>query len=141
MRKLTSILMLVCGILVVAGIFLPWVSGGDMDSSGWKEMTNGVMGGIDKNPVPLFMLIGGVLAILCSTLVLMGRGNLRTLRVLEIVSLVGATLAAGPALCLVIPAGGDAEYGLYISTAGAVIGVIVGAIAATRITRKKVEAE
>jgi hypothetical protein len=141
MRKLTSILILVCGILVVAGIFLPWVSGGDMDSSGWKEMTNGVMGGIDKNPMPLFMLIGGVLAILCSGLVLMGKGSLRTLRMLEIVSLVGATLAAGPALCLVIPAGGDAGYGLYISTAGAVIGVIVGAIAATRITRKKVEAE
>ena len=141
MRKLTSILILVCGILVVAGIFLPWVSGGDMDSSGWKEMTNGVMGGIDKNPVPLFMLIGGVLAILCSALVLMGRGNLRTLRVLEIISLVGATLAAGPVLCRLIPDVDNVGYGLYISTAGAVIGVIVGAIAATRITKRKVEAE
>jgi len=130
--------MVVCGILIAAGVFLPWVSGGDMDSSGWKAMMDG---GVADHPVPLFMLIGGVLAILCSALVLMGRGNLRTLRVLEIVSLVGATLAVGPALCSVIPAGGDAGYGLFISAAGAVIGVIVGAIAATRITKKKVEAE
>jgi len=134
MRKLTSIIMVVCGILVVAGIFLDWGGGG----SGWEGMTNA---GIDKDPGPLFMLIGGVLAILCSGLVLLGKGNLRTLRMLEIVSLVGATLAAGPALCAVIPAGGDAGYGLYMSTAGAVIGVIVGALAATRVTKKKVQAE
>ena len=134
MRKITSIIMVVCGILVVAGIFLDW-SG---SVSGWKLMTNA---GIDKNPGPLFMLIDGVLVILCSGLVLLGKGNLRTLRTLEIVSLVGATLAAGPALCKVIPVGSAAGYGLYITAAGAVIGVIVGAIAATRITRRKVEAE
>jgi hypothetical protein len=133
MRKLTSIIMVVCGILVVAGIFLDWGGGG----SGWDMMTDE----IKSAPGPLFMLIGGVLVILCSGLVLLGKGNLRTLRMLEIVSLVGATLAAGPALCAVIPAGGDAGYGLYMCAAGAVIGVIVGAIAATRITKKKVEAE
>lgn len=138
MRKLTSIIMVVCGAVAIAGIFLKWSSDWGGDISGWKMMTDL---GIRNFPAPLFMLIGGVLVFLCSALVLMGKGSLRTLRVLEIVSLVGATLAAGPALCLVIPAGGDAEYGLYISTAGAVIGVIVGAIAATRITRKKVEAE
>lgn len=135
MRKLTSIIMVVCGILVVAGIFLEWGAGG---GSGWDWMTDA---GIDSAPGPLFMLIGGVLVILCSGLVLLGKGNLRTLRMLEIVSLVGATLATGPALCAVIPAGGDAGYGLYMCAAGAVIGVIVGAIAATRVTKKKAQAE
>lgn len=136
MRKPMSIVMVVCGILVLVGIFLDWNGG----SSGWDMMTSSWLGP-DDFPTPIFILIGALLMIGCSGWVLvqslMDRGNLRTLRTLEIVSLVGATLAAGPAICTLIPNAGDAEYGLYISTVLAIVGVIVGAVAATRVTKKR----
>jgi len=134
MRKLTSIIMVVCGAAMIAGIFLNW--GGNI--SGWKMMTD-TGGSIRDFSFPIFLLIGGMLSILCSGLVLLGKGSLRTLRMLEIVSLVGATLAAGPALSFAVIE--ETQYGIYISAAGAVIGLVVGAIAATRITKRKVETE
>jgi hypothetical protein len=148
MRKLTSIIMVVCGILVLVGLFLPWASFMGFDSSGWDAIDSA---GIDDAFSQLLVLIGALLVIGCSGYVMImsfiGKGKLRILRTMEIVSLVGATTAVAITLPTLIQyaigdtAVGDIGYGLYISTILAIVGVIVGALAATRITKKKVEAD
>jgi hypothetical protein len=144
MRKPTSIIMVVCGILVLVGLFLSWYSVMGFSSSGWDMISNA---GIDDAFGQLLVLIGALIMIGCSGMVLInslrGKGTLRTLRTLEIVSLVGATMAVSVAFpALIQQAAGDASMGdtgagLYLCAILGLVAVVVGAVAATTPTKKK----
>lgn len=144
MRKPSSIIMVICGILVLVGIFLSWYSFMGYSSSGWDMISDM---GIDDAFAQLLVFIGALIIIGCSGMVfinsLRGKGTLRTLRTLEIVSLVGATMAASIAFPMLIQAAagdlsaGDTGAGLYLCAVLGLVAVVVGAVAATTPTKKK----
>lgn len=137
MRIAGPIITLACGIAVLVGVFLPWLNvplaGIIIPVSGWD-----VIGfGIAKAPDVLLVLIGGILMIACALpafiVSLVTKRAKGAVQALEIAVLVSAVLAIVGALWFLIPivSDGIAEligYGLYMSIATAVLGLIFGIV-------------
>jgi hypothetical protein len=131
MRIAGSIITLVCGAAVVAGIFLPWASGSP--ETGWEVMTEL---GVSSFSYPLLLLVGGIVTILCAIPLLIvslsSDPSARAIHSLSVGSVVGITLAMGAGLPLLIPLAKEAAagYGLYITGIAAVVGMIFAVIMA-----------
>ena len=142
---LGAIILLLSGILVITGVFLPWISGSveifginiSGDTSGWDILS---LAGIGKTPGVLLVVIGASLMIICawlSFLLAITSGRKSLVRYLFIFSIIIALLIVGGAseffgkvisedyLAFV-------GYGFYISSGAALIGLIIGIIAYVR---------
>jgi hypothetical protein len=144
MRIAGPVITLACGIAVLVGVFLPWLSvsmwGITVSLSGWDA----IQVGISDAPEPFVVLIGGILMIACALpafiVSLATKGAKGVVRALGIVASIAALIAIGGGLWAIIPAISDgiAEligYGLYICIAAAVLGLGFGIV--TSVTTKE----
>lgn len=137
------IVVLVCGIVVLIGVFLPWISGPawwptTITLSGWDGVSQY---GLNNATEACLVFFGGVLiigfalpAVIAS---LTSKGSQKTVRNLCILASVAALLAVGDALWALIPIVSDdltdfVSYGFYISFAAAILGLVFGIIASVR---------
>ena len=138
-RVITSIFVLICGLLIVIGIYLPWV--GDM--TGDQVLTMSSMFGMSVVEIR-FAQIAGFIIIFCSLAVLLiailqPRNN-RSMPILSfgIVSLIMSFICAG---CIIYNAIHlvkdmeaqirDIDYGLYMSGIAALIALLSSAFMAS----------
>jgi hypothetical protein len=147
MRLGASIVTLICGIVALVGVFLPWWDmWGFGTYSGWKIMTElgeELGGSVALFPYPLFLLVGCVVAILCALLLIIfsmtKTPSAQMIRSLSVVAVAGIAIAAGPALVILINAAKAdmVGYGLYMSGIVAAVGIIPAVIAATQPIRRR----
>jgi len=120
---------------VLVGVFLPWtripVCGATISVWGWDW----IEAGLSKAAEPYLVLVGGILMIVCTLPALVvpqatkrARGGVRALGILASIA---ALLAIGGAIRFAIPFLSDAVpisigYGVYVSIAAAVLGLIFG---------------
>ena len=153
MRAIGSGVTLVCGVLIIVGVFLPWISEStsilgltiSVSKSGWSiidasswDISAFVL---SDNMHALLVLIGGVVMTVCALTALI----LSTLPVVRIAtvllgilaSLVALVAIGGAAWFIVDMMNSDAGsyigYGVYLSAAAAVVGLIFGSVFVARI--------
>ena len=138
MRIAASLITFICGIVVVVGIFLPWVTmspftGFTGTGTGWwlrdLMLTGGLMQ-VDAHTVTL-VLIGGILMILfslpCLIVSIAAPRARAVVMTLGIFAALSSLVAGGGAIWFIATAVTDnaiaaLQYGLYVSMAGAVLG-------------------
>jgi len=133
-----------CGVVALAGVFMPWMSasaGGVTSTiSGWDLTRFNLIG--MSNIEPFLVLAGGIAMIICGMLLVVGASlsvtfSIPYAKARKLFYTVGAliyisgAIALGGALWFAILAVGDIGtgsigYGIYISVAAAVIGAIIG---------------
>jgi hypothetical protein len=133
-----------CGIVALAGVFMPWMSasagGVTSTTSGW-DLTRFNLTGV-SNIEPFLVLEGSISMVIFGMLLVIGASlsvtsSIPYAKARKLFYTVGAliyisgALALGGALWFAIPAVGDIgagsiDYGIYISVAAAVIGAIIG---------------
>ena len=137
------IVVLLCGIAVLIGVFLPWISGpawwpATITLSGWGGISQY---GLNDATEACLVFLGGILmigfalpAVIAS---LTFKGSQKMVRNLSILSSVAALLAVGGALWAFIPIVSDGlidfiGYGFYISFVAAILGLVSGIIVSVR---------
>ena len=138
------IVVLVCGIVLLIGVFLPWISGPvwwsttAVSFSGWDGISQY---GINNATEACLVFFGGVLIIgftlPAAIASLTSKGSQQTVRNLSIIASVGALIAIVGALWAFIPIMVDGltdfvSYGFYISFAAAFLGLVFGIIVSVR---------
>jgi len=133
-----------CGVVALAGVFMPWMSasagGVTSTTSGWDLTRFNLIGA--SNHEPFLVLAGGISMIVCGMLLVVGASlsvtfSIPYAKARKLFYTVGAliyisgALALGGALWFAIAAVGDIGtgkigYGIYISVVAAVIGAIIG---------------
>ena len=130
MKMVNSIILLICGVIGLVGIFLPWASDGVFSISGWETFSNW---GVNEATQSFLVFIGSILVIIFSIPVVVVSANPwglhKLIVVLCIFTSIGAALGIGGASWLLsnaINAGaiGLASYGFYISYAAAVLALL-----------------
>lgn len=153
MRTIGTAITLVCGILVIVGVFLPWISESTsilgftvsfsksgwsiIDASGW-DISDFVL---SDNIHALLVLIGGIVMTVCvlPALILSTLPVVRIATVLlGIVASLAALVAIGGAAWFIVDmmnsdAGSYIGYGIYLSAAAAFVGLILGSVCVARI--------
>lgn len=144
LKILGTIVILACGVVALAGVFMPWMSasaGGITSTiSGW-DLTRFNLVGLSI-PQPFLVLAGGISVIVCGMLLVVGASlsvtyAIQYAKARKLFYTVGAliyisgALALGGALWFGIYAAGDIGigsigYGIYVSVAAAVVGAIIG---------------
>ena len=139
MRVAGSTVALVCGIVVLIGVFLPWASGFVLwPSTAWLSGWDGIKDyGLNNATEACLVLIGSILMIGCALpaviVSLASKKAQGAVLALGIVASVGAALAIGGALWALVPVVSEGlveflNYGLYISLATAVLGLMFGVV-------------
>ena len=138
MRIAGSLITFICGIVVVVGIFLPWVrmapfTGFTGTGTGWwlrDLMLGGGLMQVDAHTVTL-VLIGGILMIVfslpCLIVSIAAPRARAVVMTLGIFAALSSLVAGGGAIWFIATAVTDnaiaaLQYGLYVSMAGAVLG-------------------
>ena len=138
MRIAGSLITFICGIVVVVGIFLPWVTmapftGFTGTGTGWwlrDLMLGGGLMQVDAHTVTL-VLIGGILMIVfslpCLIVSIAAPRTRAVVMTLGIFAALSSLVAGGGAIWFIARAVTDnaiaaLQYGLYVSMAGAVLG-------------------
>ena len=125
-----SIILLICGIIALVGIFLPWASDGVFSTSGWEAFS---CWGIDEAIQPFLVFIGSMLVLIFSLPVIRVSanpwGSHKAIVSLCIFTSIGAALGIGGASWLLSDAintgaMGLVSYGFYISYAATVLALI-----------------
>ena len=127
MRIAGPIVLLVCGILALVGLFLPWASismfGFTVSVSGWEGMMAWE---------PLLVLIGSILLLACSITALV-LGIVRKARGVVIGMGITSVLAAGMVIAgpvdMLITVADDPYLGIGLIGPGVYVCVVAGAIA------------
>ena len=153
MRTIGAALTLVCGILVIVGVFLPWISGSVsvlgiplsfswsgwdiIDASGWDiaELVS------PTNVHALLVLIGGIIMAVCAfPAIILSTLPVARLAIfpLGVLTSLAAIVAIGGVAWFVIDmvsndAGSYIGYGVYLSAAAAFTGLIFGGVFVARI--------
>ena len=126
-----SIILLICGVIALVGIFLPWVSDGVFSTSGWETISEW---GINEAIQPFLVFISSILVIIFSLPVIIVTAkpwrSHKLIVSLCIFTSIGAALGIGSASWLLsdaINSGavGLASYGFYISYAATVLALIL----------------
>jgi len=132
MKIVGPIILLVCGVIALVGIFLPWASDGVISISGWEAFSDF---GIDEAPEPLLVFIGSIfLLVFALPAVIVSanpEGSQKVLLSLCILASLGAAVGIGGASWFLFGAiDNDAvellSYGFYISYAASALGLIFG---------------
>jgi hypothetical protein len=138
MRIAGSLITFICGIVVVVGIFLPWVTmapftGFTGTGTGWwlrDLMLGGGLMQVDAHTVTL-VLIGGILMIVfslpCLIVSIAAPRTRAVVMTLGIFAALSSLVAGGGSIWFIATAVTDnaiaaLQYGLYVSMAGAVLG-------------------
>lgn len=150
--KAGAIILLLCGITALIGVFLPWISASvpilefdfSASFSGWEAVS---IAGIEDVPEVLLVIIGAGLMILSSLpavmLAMVSDYPQKAVRNMIFVATISTLLVLGGALWFIILAISDdfigyTSFGVYLSVGAAVIGFIFGIIAYIR-ARHQVE--
>ena len=133
MRIAGSIITLICGIGVLVGVFLPWMSVPGWGSvSGWDVVSLGEIEGY-------LVLGGGALMALCALpafiVSVASKGGKAAVITLSIFATLAALVAVGGAIWFIVEmltegGGSFIGYGLYVSAGAAVLGFIFGIVTA-----------
>jgi len=132
MKIVGPIILLVCGVIALVGIFLPWASDGVISISGWEAFSDF---GIDEAPEPLLVFIGSILLLVFALPAVIvsanPEGSQKVLLSLCILASLGAAVGIGGASWFLFGAiDNDAvellSYGFYISYAASALGLIFG---------------
>ena len=143
MRIAGSIITLICGIVVVVGVFLAWYQ--YCTSLGWGETCVTVSGwnfGDWGDWAGTWVVLGGgVLMAVCALpafiVSLASKGGRAAIVTLGIFAMIGALVAIGGCIWYVVEVldaidwfGGSIAYGFYISAAAAVLGFLFAILTA-----------
>jgi hypothetical protein len=135
MKIVSPIILLICGVMALVGVFLPWVVG---EVSGWDAISEF---GINDATEPLLVFIGSILLLVfaLSTVIVSAnpKGSQKVVLTLNILASLRAALGIAGASWLIsdviINDGLDfLSYGFYVSYAAAVLGIIFGIIVSVR---------
>lgn len=120
---------------MLVGVFMPWtripMCGATITISGWDWID----AGLSKAAEPYLVLVGGIVMIVCSLPAIVfpraTKGARGGLRALGILASIAALLAIGGAMRFAIPFLSDVGpiaigYGVYVSIATAVLGLVFG---------------
>lgn len=119
-----AIIGLIGGILVVAGVFGPWITDGD-SLSGWDLTKATAEGGFDAK-LPYVALVGGILAVIGAILALVRPGEIPAglLAIGGILALIG--VAIGPVVNDIGLGGfGVMGYGGILVVVGGILAILV----------------
>lgn len=136
MRIAGSIVTLVCGIVALVGVFLPWASAFPVSVSGWDGISGA---GISGAPEPFLVLIGGILmAVFCLPAFIVSvatRGGRAAVLTLGIFATLASLLVIGGAAWWIVEVAidptlgiGVVGYGAYMSVAAGVLGLTFGIV-------------
>lgn len=134
MKIVGPIILLVCGIIALVGVFLPLVSYGGLSISGWEAFSEI---GIDEATEPFLVFIGSILLLVFALPAVVvsanPEGSQKVVRNLCVMASLGAAVGIGGASLLLFDAiNSDGvellSYGFYISYATVVLGLIFGII-------------
>ena len=133
MRIAGSIITLICGIVVIVGVFLAWAEacymGYCLTLSGW----DGISISISESFNAFLVFIGGILmavfALPAFIVSMATKGGRAAVTTLDILAMVGALAAIGGGIWFIIDAAQDhllgyISYGFYIAFAAAIVGFI-----------------
>jgi hypothetical protein len=140
MRIAGSIITVICGIVVVVGVFLAWAgdcySGyGCFSVSGWDGISASITDAFDA----FMVFIGGIMmagfALPAFIVSLASKGGRAAIATLSILSIVGAVIALGGGIWFMIDAAVNdmfslVDYGFYIAFAAAIVGFIFAILTA-----------
>ena len=133
MKIVGPIILLVCGVIALVGVFLPLMGDGP-SISGWEAFSNF---GIDEAPEPFLVFIGSILLLVFSLHAVVvsanPEGSQKVVRNLCIMASLGAAVGIGGASWFLFEAIDNnaveiLSYGFYASYAAAVLGLIFGII-------------
>ncbi len=132
MKIAGPIILLVCGVVALVGVFLPWVDSLGLSISGWEVFSEF---GINDATEPFLVFIGSILLlVLALPAVIVSsnpQGSQKVVRDLCILASLGAALGIGGASWLLSDAINNdyvelLRYGFYASYAAAVLGLVFG---------------
>ncbi len=139
MRIAGSIITLICGIMVIVGVFLAWMDfGWGMTASGWDLASIGNYLG-ETFWETYIVLAGGVLmavfALPAFIVSLASKGGRAAIVTLGIFAIVGSLVAVGGGVWYIIDAAVNdvfsyVAYGFYIAFAAAIVGFIFAILTA-----------
>ena len=138
MKIAGPIILLLCGIIALVGIFLPWVGDDILSISGWEAFSDF---GIDEVPEPFLVFIGSILLLVFALPAVIvsanPEGSQKVLLSLCILASLGAAVGIGGASWFLSGAiNNDAvellSYGFYASYAAAALGLVFGIIVSVR---------
>lgn len=131
MRIAGSIITLICGIVVIVGVFLTWMDAYGVTASGWDSTSSEYFGYV--------VLAGGVLmavfALPAFIVSLAAKGGRAAVVTLGIFAIVGSLVAIGGGVWTIIWAAQNhvlsyTAYGFYITFAAAIVGFIFAILTA-----------
>ena len=135
MKIAGPIILLICGVMALVGVFLPWVGG---IVSGWDAISEY---GINDATEPFLVFIGSILLLAFALPALIvsanSEGSQKAVLTLCILASLGAAVGISGASWLLsdVIKGDGVEflsYGFYMSYAAAVLGLIFGIIVSVR---------
>lgn len=138
MRIAGSIVTLICGIVALVGVFLPWISSGGTSVSGWNLTT--LAGLVGQTYMQPYLVLGGgaVMAVFCLPAFIVSvatRGGRAAVLTLGIFATLASLLVIGGAAWVIIDAAIDpmlgisfVGYGAYMSVAAGVLGLSFGIV-------------
>lgn len=121
MGKKIAIIGLIGGILVVAGVFTPWITDGD-SLSGWDMIAKGAL----DARLPYVTLVGGILAVIGAIIALVRPGKISAglLAIGGILALIGVSI--GPVVNDVGLGGFEVMgYGGILVVVGGILAILV----------------
>lgn len=135
MRIVGSLCVLLCGVAVVVGVFLPWWDELGVTVSGW----DGIEASIPDALEPFLALVGGAVMVICALLAfivsLATRGGKAALLTLSLLATLATSVAIGGTAWFIVEAATDplveisiVGSGFYISIGMAVLGLIFAII-------------
>jgi hypothetical protein len=139
MRIAGSIITLICGILVIVGVFLAWAEscfmGFCVSISGWDGISVGVTDAFDAFMVFIGGIVMAVFALPTLIVSLAAKGGRAAVVTLSIFAILGALIAVGGGAWFMIDAATNdmlslVSYGFYISFAAAIIGFVFAILTA-----------
>jgi len=140
MRIAGSIITLICGIVVIVGVFLAWADacymGYCISVSGWDGISVSITDAFDAFLVFIGGIMMAVFALPAFIVSLASKGGRAAVATLGILAIVGGLVAVGGGVWFMIDAVindmfGYISYGFYISFAAAIVGFIFAILTAS----------
>ena len=137
MKIVGPIILLVCGVLALAGVFMPWFGGNLLSISRWEAYSAFGMFSIDFFLVFIGSMLLLVFALSAAIVSANPEGSQKMVGNLCILASLGAVMGMGGASLLLLDlvesdSVGLLGYGFYVSYAAAALGLIFGIIASIR---------
>ena len=139
MRIAGSIITLICGIVVIVGVFLAWAKacymGYCVTMSGWDGISMSISDSFNAYLVFIGGILMAVFALPAFIVSLATKGGRAAVATLSIFAIVGALAAIGGGIWFMIDAAvndmfGYISYGFYIAFAAAIVGFVFAILTA-----------